>query len=98
MKTKAIGAAIAAFVWANLPTPVDALCFPEGVTSQCTTPDGCPGVRECVGGHVPPCIKDDPLSCPAPPGTSDFFIGTNAPANQVGILVDGRRGSVQVDD
>jgi hypothetical protein len=33
-----------------------------------------------------------------PPGIDDFFIGTNAPASAVGILVDGRRGNVEVDD
>jgi hypothetical protein len=44
------------------------------------------------------CIKNASPPCPAPRGTNDFFIGTNAPPNAVGILVDGRRGNVEVDD
>jgi hypothetical protein len=98
MNTVVIGAAIVVLGWASLPTPAEARCFPEGEIGPCTTVDGCPGSRTCLGGYPTKCIKDDPLSCPAPPGTNDVFIGTNAPANAVGILVDGRRGSAEVDD
>ena len=96
MKTNVIWAVIAILGWASLPVPVDARCSDE-ITGRCTAPDGCPGTLECIGGY-PRCIKDGDPPCPAPTGTNDFFIGTNAPANAVGILVDGRRGNVEVDD
>jgi len=97
MKTNVIGATIAILGWASLPAPAEARCFPDGASWPCTTSDGCPGTRECAGGYPTRCIKNNP-SCPAPPGTNDFFVGTNAPANAVGILVDGRRDSVEIDD
>jgi hypothetical protein len=97
MNTVVIGAAIVVLGWASLPAPAEARCFPEGEIGPCTTPEGCSGSRTCLGGYPTKCIKDDPLSCPVL-RADDFFIGTNAPANAVGILVDGRRGSVEVDD
>lgn len=99
MKTEWMWAALAVLVWASFPSAAHARCYEPNFPQACTTSDGCPGERDCVGGYPTRCIKDDPTACPAPPSTQDdFFIGLNAPTAPVGILVDGRRNNAQVDD
>ena len=98
MKTDWIWAALSALVWASFPSAAQARCFEPNFPVACTTSDGCPGERDCVGGYPTRCIKDDPTGCPAPQSTDDFFIGLNAPTAAVGILVDGRRNNAQIDD
>lgn len=43
-------------------------------------------------------MKYDEPKCPAPSTGDDFFIGLNAPAAEIGILVDGRKSGQEVDD
>jgi hypothetical protein len=92
-------AALAVLAWANLPSAAHAMCFEPNFPVACTTSDGCPGTRDCVGGYPTKCIKDEPGLCPVPPQSNvDAFIGLNAPPAQVGILVDGNRNNAEVDD
>jgi len=99
MTTNWMCAALAVLVWAIFPSAARATCYGPSFPNACTTSDGCPGERNCVGGYPTRCIKDDPTGCPArPPGTNDFWIGLNAPTAEVGILVDGRRSNAEVDD
>lgn len=51
-----------------------------------------------MGGYPTACVKDDPTGCPAQTPTSDKFTCTNAPSEQVGFLLDGMRGGVEIND
>jgi hypothetical protein len=99
MKAGRVWAALAVLAWGNLPADSHAMCLEANFPVACTTSDGCPGTRDCIAGHVTPCYKDEPALCPAPPHPGvDLFIGLNAPAAPVGILVDGRKNNAEVDD
>jgi len=97
VKTNWIGAALAALAWISFPSLAVGACYEPNFPAACTTSDGCPGTRDCVNNYPTKCIKDDPMTCPAPPA-GDVFTGFNAPAAPVGILVDGRRNDAEVDD
>jgi len=97
MKTHWMRAALAILLWPIFPSGAHARCNEASFPQPCTTSDGCPGTRDCVGGYPTVCIKDDP-ACPAPPTQDDFFIALNAPTAPVGILVDGRRNNAEVND
>lgn len=98
MKTNRMWGVVTFLVWTILPSAAHARCYEPNYPQACTTSDGCPGERDCVGGYPTGCIKNDPTGCPAPPGTDDIFTGLNAPTADVGIMVDGRRKNVEVDD
>lgn len=98
-KTHWIWAALAVLLWPSFPPAAHAKCIPyDSPISACTTPDGCPGERYCVGGYPTACIKEDPTCSRRPSTQDDFFIGLNAPTASVGILVDGRRNNAEMDD
>lgn len=96
MKTDWTWVALVILVWMSFPSAAHARCYEQNFPQACTTSDGCPGTRDCVGGYPTRCIKDDPAGCPA--RGADIFIALNAPTASVGILVDGRRNNVEVDD
>jgi hypothetical protein len=98
VKTNWIRAALAALAWVSFPPLAVAVCYEPNFPAACTTSDGCPGTRDCVNNYPTACIKDDPMTCPVKPTGDDFFNGFNAPAAPVGILVDGRRNNVEVND
>lgn len=69
----------------------------DGTTVACSA-KGCQGERTCdANGHMGACVID-PETCPVAPGP-DAVVVDNAPATvEVGISVDGRDSSGDVDD
>ncbi len=76
------------------PTRALAMCTEDNGGGPCQR-NGCPGTFECLGGRIV-CVIDAP--CTPPSSGPDTLTLQNTPTVEVGVLVDGKSASGEVDD